>query len=70
MDLSFPLGKGVNAGITKGFYQGRPFSFTLRSVTTLTDRLISLGLGSYLWSADLSRAYHQLRVCPLSLPLH
>ena len=59
MDLSFPLGKGINAGIRRAYYQGRPFSFILPSLTTLTDRLIKSGPGSFnrFRSADLSRAY-------------
>ena len=69
MDLSFPLGNSVNSGIRKGYYQGIPFSFTLPTVTTLMDRLVKTGSCSYLWSADLSRAYRQLWVCPRSLPL-
>ena len=28
-----------------------------------------MGKGSYIWTADLARAYRQLRVCPLSVPL-
>ena len=28
-----------------------------------------LGLGTYLWVANLARAYRQLRTCPLSVPL-
>ena len=59
----------VNAGIRKGFYQGKPFSFTLPSITTLTERLVLSRCGSWLWGADLSRAYRQPRVCPLSAPL-
>ena len=35
MDLSFPLGVSVNAGIRRGFYQGSPFSFTLPTIATL-----------------------------------
>ena len=43
----------------------------------LERNIIRAGLSSYkiwfrllyLWSADISRAYRQLRVCPLSLPL-
>ena len=66
MDLSFPLGKAVNAGILKRFFQCKPFSFTLPSVTTLTDRLVLSSPSSFLWSADLLIAYQQLHVCPLS----
>ena len=69
IDLSFLLGKSVNSGIVKGFYQGSPFSFSLPSNMTLMDQLTKSGTGSWLWLADPSRAYRQLRVYPLSVPL-
>ena len=69
IDLSFPPGRSVNAGIKKGYYLGSHFSFSLPSITTLTDRLVKLGSEAWLWAADLARAYRQLRVCPLSTPL-
>ena len=47
MDLNFPLGAIVNAGIRKGYYQGTPFSFTLPTITTLSDRLGLSVEGSY-----------------------
>ena len=68
-DLSFPLGKSVNAGITKGYYLGIPFNLSLPSVSTLTNRIIKIGPGAWLSGGDLARAYMQLRVCPLSTPL-
>ena len=69
MDLSFPPGHSVNAGIHRGYYQSEQFNFTLPLVALLTDRLTQLGPNAWLWSADLARAYRQLRVCPLSVPL-
>ena len=69
IDLSFPLGKSMNSGIVKDFNQGSQFSFSLPSVSTLTDQMTKSGVGSWLWSADLSRVYRQLRVRPLSTPL-
>ena len=68
IDLSFPLGRSVNAGIVKGFYLGLPFNFSLPSVATLTDRLVTIGPNAWFWGGDLERAYRQLRVCPLSVP--
>ena len=67
--LSYPKGASVNAGILKGFYLGQIFNFTLPTINTLADRLLVAGAGSWLWTADLSRAYSQLQVCPLSSPL-
>ena len=60
IDLSYPKGKSMNAGVN---------SLTLPTIATLSDKLVLTGKGSYIWTADLARAYHQLRVCPLSVPL-
>ena len=57
IDLSFPKGVSVNAGIRKGFYLGNVFNFTLPTISTLADRLLVAGAGSWLWATDLSRAY-------------
>ena len=69
VDMSFPRGRSVNAGITKGSYQGSYYSFSLPSVSEIGSALSKEGQGSWLWSTDLSRAYRQLRTCPLSYPL-
>ena len=69
MDLSFPPGCSVNACITRGYYQGTQFNFSLSSVSMLADRLSSLGQDAWLWSADLAHVYRQLHTCPLSIPL-
>ena len=69
VDLSFPKGDSVNAGIVKGFYQGFHLSFSLPSVSDLGRMLIDCGKGSFIWSVDLARAYWQIRTCPLSFPL-
>ena len=69
VNLSFPPGASVNDGITKGWYQGQRFDFTLPSITDLLRLVIQAGKGAFLWSVDLERAYRQLRVCPLSVPL-
>lgn len=69
VDLSFPPGKGVNAGIQRFHYQGSPISLSLPTITNLSELLVSHGSGSYMWTIDLARAYRQLRTCPLSTPL-
>ena len=69
IDLSFPAGRGVNSGIGKNVYEGEPLRYTLPSILTLADRVRKLGQGSYMWKHDLSRAYRQSRICPLSFPL-
>ena len=69
VDMSFPLGKSVNSGLTKGFYLGSPSKFTLPSISDLANLVVQAGPNSYIWSIDLARAYRQLRTCPLASPL-
>ena len=69
VDLSWPKGESVNTGIAKGYYQGSPRSYTLPNIMDAADEVTRIGTGSYLWCADLARAYRQLRTCPLSTPL-
>ena len=69
VDLSFKQGSSVNAGIVRGWYQGKPYKFELPTILDLLERVKQLGSGCFLWSTDLARAYRQLRVCPLSYPL-
>ena len=70
VDLSYPGAASVNAGIRKGQYQGVSTRYTLPSIADLAARVAQLGTSSYLWCADLARAYRQLRACPLSTPLY
>ena len=69
VDLSYPAGRSVNAGIPRKEFLGRPHSYSLPSVSTIGERISSLGRGCYMWSADISRAYRQLRADPLAVPL-
>ena len=69
VDLSFPLGRTVNAGILRGHYQGVQCTFTLPNILDLAKQIVSTGQNSYIRTVDLSRADRQLRTCPLSVPL-
>ena len=69
IDLSSPKGASVNDGVAKNFFQGRPFTYTLPSASDLAAHLIRNPVPSYLWKADLERAYRQLRSDPLDYPL-
>ena len=59
----------MNDGVAKNFFQGRDLSYTLPSAADLSSLLIINGPGSYIWKADLERAYRQLRSDPLDYPL-
>lgn len=69
VDLSFPAGEDVNSGIDIDSILGRSIKYSLPSITDLITRLQLLGPGAYIWKADLARAYRQLRLDPLDVPL-
>lgn len=69
IDLTFPEGKGVNSGIDIHSVLGRDISYSLPSVWDLTEHIKTLGPQSWIWIADLQRAYRQLRVDPIDTPL-
>lgn len=69
LDLSFPVGQGTNAGITKNCLEGKMTNYTLPSIHDLITYITNLGPGAFLWKTDLSRAYRQLRSDPCDTPL-
>ena len=70
VDLSYPRGKSVNTGIPRREFLGKVQTYTLPTVSMVGDRLRTLGTNSHIWSADISRAYRQLRADPLAVPLY
>lgn len=69
VDLSFPPGLDVNSGIDITNLLGHDVSYTLPSISDLVAKLQLEGKGSFIWKADLSRAYRQFRIDPLDAPL-
>ena len=69
VDLSYPPDRCVNADIPRRKYIGVPHSYRLPSVEDLGRRIVKQGRVAYMWSADVSRAYHQLQANPLTLHL-
>lgn len=69
VDLSFPNGTSVNDGIDPQNHLGRDISYSLPSITDLVTRIQSQGQHCYLWKADLTRAYRQIRSDPADAPL-
>lgn len=69
LDLSFPEGRGVNAGILMNCYEGEQLNYTLPTVLDFTALIAAAGAGAWLWKVDLERAYRQLRIDPLAYPL-
>lgn len=69
VDLSFPTGSSVNDGIDPANHLGKDISYSLPTITDLITRVQGQGSDCYLWKADLTRAYRQLRADPLDVPL-
>ena len=64
IDLSWPLGASVNAGIDKTSYLDSPFSLIFPTVDDITDQLTRLGRGALLFKVDISRAFRHIKVDP------
>lgn len=69
VDLSFPAGEDVNSGIDITSILGKNTKYSLPSIADLISILQQLGPKAYIWKADLARAYRQLRLDPLDIPL-
>ena len=64
MDLSFPHGNSVNAGIAKDIYLDTPFILKLPTIDNITNQMKSLGRGCKLYKVDISRAFHHVKLNP------
>ena len=64
IDLSWPLGASVNAGIDKDTYLGSSFALTFPTVDVITEELKRLGRGALLYKIDVSRAFCHVRIDP------
>ena len=64
IDLSFPHGHSVNAGIPKDQYLGSPFILKLPTVDTITNQIKALGRGCKLYKIDISRAFQHVKLDP------
>ena len=69
IDLSWPIGCSVNAGIDKDSYLGTDFALVLPTVDNIIDQLKTLGRGANLYKIDISRAFRHIKVDPLDYDL-
>lgn len=69
VDLSWPIGAGVNFFIPKDSYLGDPVKFSFPTVDDFCSLIRTKGKGCLLYKLDLSRAYRQLPICPGDIPL-
>ena len=64
IDLSWPVGESVNAGIDKDTYLGSQFDLRFPSVDDITEELKKLGKGALLYKVDVSRAFRHVKIDP------
>ena len=69
VDLSWPLGRSVNANIPFDHYEGVPATMTLPTAVDFATAILHAPKTAYMYSLDLSRAYRQLSVDPQDWPL-
>ena len=64
VDLSWPLGTSINAGIDKNSYLDGDFVLTFPTVDDITAELFKLGRGVHIYKVDVSHAFHHVKVDP------
>ena len=64
IDLSFPRGYSVNAGVQSHTYLDTPFLLTLPTIDNITNKIKQLGKGCHLYKTDLSRAFRHVKLDP------
>ena len=64
LDLSWPRGASVNAGVEKNGYMGSEFKLTFPTINDLTQELVKIDKGSHIFKVDVSRAFRHLNVDP------
>ena len=64
VDLSFPHGYSVNAGVQSDTYVNTPFLLTLPTIDNITNKVKQLGKGCHLYKIDLSRAFRHVKLDP------
>ena len=69
LDLSWPKGASVNAGVTSDRYLGTYFKLTYPSIDNITQKLKELGPGAMIFKIDISRAFRHIRIDPKDIDL-
>ena len=69
VDLSWPGGASVNAGVQKDIYLNSKFALNYPSVDKIVDRILQLGPGSLIYKIDISHAFRQPKVDPGDIDL-
>ena len=69
IDLSWPLGVSVNAGVPAEKYRDAEFVLTYPSRDNITQEVLCLGKGCKIFEEDISRAFRHLPIDPGNLDL-
>ena len=69
IDLSWPHGGSVNAGVPTDRYLGTDFVLTYPSVDNITQEVLKLGRGCKIFKVDISRAFRHVPIDPRDLDL-
>ena len=69
IDLSWPHGGSVNAGVPTDQYLGTDFVLTYPSVDNITQEVLKLGRGCKIFKVDISRAFRHVPIDPGDLDL-
>ena len=69
IDLSWPIGDSVNAGVTPDIYLGTDFILSYLSVDNIVSEALKLGKGCKIFKVDISRAFRHVPMDPGDLDL-
>ena len=64
IDLSWPIGESVNAGVTPEKYLGIDFILSYPSVDNIVNEVLKLGKGCEISKVDISRAFRHVSIDP------
>ena len=62
IDLSWPIGESVNAGVTPDKYLGVDFILSYPSVDNIVSEVLRLGKGCQIFKVDISRAFRHVPI--------
>ena len=64
VDLSFPHGASINAGVDPESYLGSEFLLTLPSIDCITSKVCQLGKRSLIYKIDITGAFRHIKIDP------
>ena len=69
IDLSFPMGNSINAGLHKDKYLNTPFLLKLPTIETITNHIKILGKGCMFHKVDINRPLRHIKLDPADYDL-